>query len=74
MYTWGSGEFGRLGYQTETRQQKVPKMVKELGHIQRVSLGIHHAIALTSNGLLFSWGRGINGQLGHGEIPNEVSL
>lgn len=73
VYTWGSGEFGRLGYQTETRQQKVPRIIKELTDIQRVSLGIHHAIALTSNGLLFSWGRGINGQLGHGEIPNEDS-
>jgi len=47
-------------------------MVKGLENIIKVSLGIHHAVALTSNGLLYSWGRGINGQLGHGEIANEV--
>jgi alpha-tubulin suppressor-like RCC1 family protein len=25
VYTWGSGEFGRLGYYDATRRQSVPK-------------------------------------------------
>jgi len=73
VYTWGSGDFGRLGYETETRQQRVPRMVKGVANIQRVALGIHHAVAVTNTGIIYSWGRGINGQLGHGEIANEVN-
>jgi len=63
-----------LGYETETRQQRVPRMVKAVANIQRVALGIHHAVAITNTGIMYSWGRGINGQLGHGEIANEVFL
>ena len=47
-------------------------MVKGLANIQSVALGIHHAVAITNTGIVYSWGRGINGQLGHGEIANEV--
>ena len=40
--------------------------------IIKVSLGVYHAAAITDQGLLFTWGRGINGQLGHGKMQNEV--
>ena len=29
IYSWGSGEFGRLGY-TESKKQTEPKLLKEL--------------------------------------------
>ncbi len=49
-------------------------MLKELSDkkIVKVSLGVYHAGAITDQGLLFTWGRGINGQLGHGKMQNEV--
>ena len=73
MFTWGSGEFGRLGYETETKQQKVPRILKYFygKKIIKVSLGGYHAGALTVEGILYTWGRGINGQLGHCNIHNE---
>ena len=73
MFTWGSGEFGRLGYETETKQQKVPRILKYFSNkkILKVSLGGYHVGALTSEGGLYTWGRGINGQLGHSNIHNE---
>lgn len=73
LFTWGSGEFGRLGYSTETKQQKIPRIIKNLlgKKIMKVSLGGYHVGAITSEGALFTWGRGINGQLGHGNINNE---
>jgi alpha-tubulin suppressor-like RCC1 family protein len=40
--------------------------------VLKVCLGFHHAAAITEEGLLFTWGRGVNGQLGHGELPSEV--
>lgn len=75
VYTWGSGEFGRLGY-IENKKQSQPRLLKELsGHnITKVSLGYYHAAAVSDQGLVFTWGRGINGQLGHGSILNEDSV
>ena len=73
MFTWGSGEFGRLGYETETKQQKVPRIIKAFygKKIIKVALGGYHVGAITSDGVLYTWGRGINGQLGHSSIHNE---
>lgn len=75
MFSWGSGEFGRLGYQTPTKYQKIPKQVLAgLGnhHICKVSCGVYHSAVLTTEGVLFTWGRGLNGQLGLGSFQNQV--
>jgi E3 ubiquitin-protein ligase HERC2 len=60
LYTWGSGEFGRLGYLDEKRQT-IPRMVTELKayRIIKVSLGFYHAAAVDDQGTVFTWGRGI---------------
>jgi RCC1 and BTB domain-containing protein len=42
--------------------------------IVKLSLGYYHAAAINDKGQVFTWGRGINGQLGHGSILNEDSL
>lgn len=49
IYTWGSGEFGRLGY-IEQKKLPEPKLLKELkGHfITKVSLGYYHAAAINN--------------------------
>jgi len=75
VYTWGSGEFGRLG-SIETKKQTNPRLLKELRehNIAKIALGYYHAVALNSDGVVFTWGRGINGQLGHGSIVNEDSV
>jgi RCC1 and BTB domain-containing protein len=39
-----------------------------------MSLGYYHAAAISDKGIVFTWGRGINGQLGHGSILNEDSV
>ena len=45
------------------------------GHyITKLSLGYYHAAAISDKGIVFTWGRGINGQLGHGSILNEDSV
>ena len=74
VFTWGSGEFGRLGFKTETKQQKTPKKLTFFSEYEiiQVSLGNYHAMALTESGEIFSWGRGVSGQLGHNKMTNEV--
>lgn len=36
-----------------------------------VSAGMHHSAALSASGVLFTWGRGSDGRLGHGGISHE---
>lgn len=72
---WGSGEFGRLG-DSDIRRFHVPTPVKDLSNqiITRISLGYYHGAAINDQGMLFTWGRGISGQLGTGSILNEDSV
>ncbi|KAK9875133.1 hypothetical protein WA026_005926 [Henosepilachna vigintioctopunctata] len=80
LYTWGLGEYGRLGHGDNVTQLK-PRMVKTLaGHrVVQVACGSRDAqtLALTDEGLVFSWGDGDFGKLGRGgsegcNLPHNV--
>ncbi|PIK54292.1 putative E3 ubiquitin-protein ligase HERC2 [Apostichopus japonicus] len=80
MYTWGLGEYGRLGH-GDNHTQLRPKQIKALsGHrVVLVACGSRDAqtLALTDEGMLFSWGDGDFGKLGRGgsegcSIPHNV--
>ncbi|KAJ8962033.1 hypothetical protein NQ314_005815 [Rhamnusium bicolor] len=80
LYTWGLGEYGRLGHGDNVTQLK-PKLVKALvGHrIVQVACGSRDAqtLALSDEGLVFSWGDGDFGKLGRGgsegcNIPHNI--
>jgi len=69
LYTWGCGEYGRLGHGDNVTQLR-PKQVKALlGHrIIQVACGSRDAqtLALSDEGMVFSWGDGDFGKLGRG--------
>ncbi|KAK7864133.1 hypothetical protein R5R35_007650 [Gryllus longicercus] len=69
LYTWGLGEYGRLGHGDNATQLR-PRLVKALlGHrVVQVACGSRDAqtLALTDEGLVFSWGDGDFGKLGRG--------
>jgi E3 ubiquitin-protein ligase HERC2 len=69
LYTWGLGEYGRLGH-GDTLTQLRPKMVKALEgwRVIQVACGSKDAqtLALTETGQVFSWGDGDYGKLGRG--------
>lgn len=80
LYTWGLGEYGRLGHGDNFTQLK-PKLVQALlGHrVVQVACGSRDAqtLALTEDGLVFSWGDGDFGKLGRGGsegcfVPHQV--
>ncbi|KAF7266968.1 hypothetical protein GWI33_019752 [Rhynchophorus ferrugineus] len=80
LYTWGLGEYGRLGHGDNVTQLK-PKLVKALvGHrIIQVACGSRDAqtLALSDQGLVFSWGDGDFGKLGRGgsegcNVPHNI--
>ncbi|KAJ0180993.1 hypothetical protein K1T71_003078 [Dendrolimus kikuchii] len=69
LYTWGMGEYGRLGHGDDTTQL-LPKMVEALAGLRvvQVACGSRDAqtLALTACGKVFSWGDGDFGKLGRG--------
>ena len=78
VFSWGGGEFGRLGHGDE-EDQWAPKEVEVLRGtpIAAVSAGAAHSLALSQGGAVFSWGYGNVGRLGHGDdadhhVPKHV--
>lgn len=69
LYTWGLGEYGRLGHGDHTTQL-YPKVVEALAgeRIVQVACGSRDAqtLALTDTGKVYSWGDGDFGKLGRG--------
>lgn len=66
VFSWGRGEFGRLGHGDEQHQFH-PVLVETLHHkqITDISCGGYHSVALSKSGLVFTWGSGEYGKLGH---------
>ena len=80
VWSWGSGSHGRLGH-GDRQSQWQPKKVEAFAgqRVVAVSAGGSHSLALTADGAVWSWGRGGEGQLGHGDqqsqlLPKKVEL
>ena len=70
----GWGESGKLGLGDEA-DRTTPTMVDRalFGHdaVLMVACGERHTAALTEGGVVFTCGRGLEGQLGHGDAENQ---
>jgi alpha-tubulin suppressor-like RCC1 family protein len=69
LYTWGKGRaIGHGG--DDTTQRLVPTKVTGGGigeaAVVQVAAGSQHTMALKASGELYAWGKGSEGQLGHG--------
>jgi alpha-tubulin suppressor-like RCC1 family protein len=73
IWTWGEGKFGRLGHGSE-RNVPQPKLVDAMKDVScaRVACGGFHTAAITSAGVIYTWGGGEHGQLGHGDKVNKT--
>ncbi|XP_038209493.1 probable E3 ubiquitin-protein ligase HERC2, partial [Zerene cesonia] len=71
VWTWGSGEDGRLGH-GDTANRDAPQTVHHLAHheVVRITAGPACSAVITSRGALYTWGRSAQGRLGHGTIEN----
>ncbi|KAK9908666.1 hypothetical protein WJX75_001202 [Coccomyxa subellipsoidea] len=70
VYVWGRGEYGRLGLgdrsgSSKLRATKVTFKEPDLRVVQ-ASCGGTHTMVLTSEGRIYTWGRGSFGRLGTG--------
>ena len=83
LWSWGWGHFGQLGHGAGAGAGNVtaPARVVALQGVvvARIACGSAHSTAATDAGAVFTWGWGVNGQLGHGdttqrETPAKVDL
>ena len=67
VYSYGHGKFGVLGH-GNCESLLTPRRVRSLSRerITSVSAGGGHAMAMTSDGTLYSWGKNDKGQCGRG--------
>lgn len=74
LYTWGFNQFGQLGNNTTTNENKpirIPILLEPTETIQTLSLGVNHSAVLTSTGRLILWGNNQYGQLGNGTTTHK---
>ncbi|XP_053504405.1 probable E3 ubiquitin-protein ligase HERC1 isoform X4 [Ictalurus furcatus] len=67
LYTWGEGDFGRLGH-SDSHSRNVPTLVKDISGVGQAACGSSHTVAVAQDGrVVWSFGGGDNGKLGHGD-------
>ncbi|CAD7703407.1 unnamed protein product [Ostreobium quekettii] len=69
LFTWGGGLSGQLGHDNITTQYLPRRVERGLYgvHIVQVSCGPYHTAAVSNLGILYTWGDGLCGKLGHGD-------
>ncbi|GER49683.1 regulator of chromosome condensation family protein [Striga asiatica] len=73
VYSWGWGDFGRLGHGNSSDLFS-PQPIKALQglRIRQIACGDSHCLAVTMEGQVQSWGRNQNGQLGLGTTEDSL--
>ncbi|KAG2254528.1 hypothetical protein Bca52824_084664 [Brassica carinata] len=71
VFTMGSTVYGQLG--NSLADGKVPCLVEDKlasEFVEEISCGAYHVAALTSRNEVYTWGKGANGRLGHGDLED----
>lgn len=66
LWSWGSNNFYKLGYETPSGTNPNPNMVGTSNDWQFVSAGQWHSAGIKTNGTLWVWGYNLYGQGGQG--------
>ncbi len=71
VFTMGSIVYGQLG--NPHSDGKLPCLVEDklVGEsVEEIACGAYHVAVLTSRNEVFTWGKGANGRLGHGDVED----
>lgn len=72
VMSWGSGKRGELGLGKNVAQRMRPTPIPFFNNIvvREISAGKRHVLACDTSGLLYSWGCGADGRLGHNDFED----
>nr|XP_023882208.1 PH, RCC1 and FYVE domains-containing protein 1-like [Quercus suber]POE73396.1 putative e3 ubiquitin-protein ligase herc1 [Quercus suber] len=71
VFTMGSTVYGQLG--NPHSDGKLPRLVEDklVGEsVEEIACGAYHVAVLTSKNEVYTWGKGANGRLGHGDVED----
>ncbi|XP_040991757.1 PH, RCC1 and FYVE domains-containing protein 1-like isoform X1 [Juglans microcarpa x Juglans regia] len=74
VYTMGSPVYGQLG--NPQADGKIPIRVEgklSKSFVEEIACGAYHIVVLTSRTEVYTWGKGANGRLGHGDTDDRNS-
>ncbi|XP_013379140.1 uncharacterized protein LOC106150720 [Lingula anatina] len=71
LYSWGSSQYGQVGAGQRQKYTR-PMLLDSVQDVQFVSVscGQYHSMALAADGRVFTWGWGVHGNLGHGNVED----
>ena len=77
VLVWGQSTEGVLGLGFDVSKVENPTYIQELKNITQISLSDHHAVAINSEGVAYSWGTGKYGELGlersiYSSVPQQI--
>ena len=77
VLVWGQSTEGVLGLGFDISKVENPTILEDLKNIIQISLSEHHAIAINSDGVAYSWGTGKYGELGlertiYSSVPQQI--
>jgi alpha-tubulin suppressor-like RCC1 family protein len=74
VLSWGGGSWGKLGLSSDANV-KTPRSIASLQNsiVEYIACGAHHTTAITNTGDVWTWGKGLRGQLGHNSVKEEFS-
>jgi alpha-tubulin suppressor-like RCC1 family protein len=73
LWAWGQNNVGQIALSNTATNYSSPKQIGTLTNWLSVSGGSYHAMALKTDGTIWTWGQGTNGQLGNGALSNYSS-
>ncbi|XP_027363059.1 PH, RCC1 and FYVE domains-containing protein 1-like isoform X2 [Abrus precatorius] len=71
VFTMGSTVYGQLG--NPQSDGKLPCLVEDKlagESVEEIACGAYHVTVLTSKNEVYTWGKGANGRLGHGDVED----
>jgi alpha-tubulin suppressor-like RCC1 family protein len=79
VYSWGDNFYGQLGNGNYPTDSLIPVAVDTSGvlsgkTIVDISAGYVHSMCLDSNGVVYSWGDNVAGELGDGNYPTDSDV
>ena len=75
LWSFGTNCDGQLGIGSDEMIHPVPRIVFDLHKINvlQVACGGAHSLITSDSGIVYSWGQGSHGKLGHGDTENRTS-